>query len=405
MILPNIVRARCWGTGFYTTRTPAYACSWGPVDRRERGERDVRGIQVSFVCGDLSVKSGEKTSTCPYCGSSVLVPDELLDKTQIGPTVIIEAGKTARSATGCALVSVALGVLTIGAVAAFFISSLDSDGEIPVPDRGAESLLRFGAEGTGHGYFTDPRHIAVDGDGCIYVADYTTGRIQAFDGEGGFLRQWRVESVNDDVYITSMDASQEGTVYVTETGRILSYDGSTGEPLGQLADIDGFSDVFVTEDGEVLATMWSCGDRICRFTPDGTLELDITGAVDEAAGGSELDPLVASDGTGDIFVFGVFTSRVFRFDSDGVFRDMFGSSGTEPGQFTAPSDIAIDGRGYIYIPDSGGIISVFDTSGTFLGRIDLPFYDYVYGMDVGPDGNLYLVTGGFEVVVIPPYSG
>ncbi len=365
-------------------------------------------MAVEFKCpscaGDLSVKSGEKTVNCPYCGSSVLVPEELLEKTQIGPTVIIEAGKTARSATGCALFSVALGVLAIVAVATFLISSLDSNGGIPIPGRGDEPLLRFGAEGTGHGFFTDPRHVAVDGEGCIYVADYTTGRIQAFDGEGGFLRQWRVEGVNDDAYISSMDASLGGIVYVTETGRILSYDGATGKPLGQLTDIDGFSDVFVTEDGDVLASMWSCGDRICRFAPDGTLELDIEGAVEEAANSSELEPMIAVDGTGDVFVLGIFTGSIFRFDPDGTYRDMFGSNGSDPGQFTAPSDIAIDGRGYIYIPDSGGIISVFDTTGRFLDRIDLPFYDYVYGLDVGPDGNLYLVTGGFEVVVIPPYS-
>jgi DNA-binding beta-propeller fold protein YncE len=243
----------------------------------------------------------------------------------------------------------------------------------------------------------------VDGEGHIYVADYTTGRIQVFDNGGSFLRQWHVEGVNDEVYISSMDASQDGIVYVTETGRILAYDGATGDPLGMLTDIDGFSDLFLTEDGEILASMWSCGDRFCRFAPDGTVELDITGAVEEVAGRGELQPLVAADGTGSIFVLGCFTGSIFRFDSDGVYRDMFGSSGTDPGQFGMPSDIAIDGRGYVYVPDAGGIISVFETSGRFLGRIDLPFYDYVYGMDVGPDGNLYLVTGGFEVVSIGPF--
>lgn len=366
-------------------------------------------MSVEFKCpscaGDLSVKSDEKTTTCPYCGSSVLVPDELRERTQIGPTVVVETARTARSAASCVIVAVALGMLLISGLTVFLLTNAGSkDGE-SLLQGDADAVLTFGAEGTGHGYFSDPRHIAVDGDGHIYVADYTTGRIQVFDGGGNFLRQWFVEGVNDEVYISSMDASQGGIVYLTETGRILAYDGATGDPLGMLTDIDGFSDLFVTEDGDVLATMWSCGDRLCRFAPDGTAELDITGAVDEAAGSSELSPLVAADGTGDIFVLGTFNGRVFRFDEDGAFRDMFGSSGTEPGQFGFPSDISVDGRGYVYVPDSGGFISVFDASGRFLDRIDLPFYDYVYGMDVGPDGNLYLVTGGFEVVVIPPYEG
>ncbi len=387
-------------------RPAAFVClpmqpGWNGMDGGER-------MTVEFKCpscaGDLSVKSDEKTTTCPYCGSSVLVPEELRDTPQIGPTVVIETARTARSAASCVIVAVALGMLLISGLTVFLLTNAGTKDGGSLLQGDADAVLTFGAEGTGHGYFSDPRHIAVDGDGHIYVADYTTGRIQAFDGSGGFLRQWNVEGVNDEAYISSMDASQDGIVYVTETGRILAYDGATGEPLGLLTDIDGFSDLFVTEDGDVLAAMWSCGDRLCRFAPDGTVELDIEGAVDDAAGSGELSPLVASDGTGDIFVLGTFNGRVFRFDEDGAFRDMFGSSGTEPGQFGFPSDISIDGRGYVYVPDSGGFISVFDTSGRFLDRIDLPFNDYVYGMDVGPDGNLYLVTGGFEVVVIPPYS-
>lgn len=366
-------------------------------------------MSVEFKCpscaGDLTAKPGEKTTKCPYCGSSVLVPEELHETTQIGPTVVIETAKTARSAAGCVIVAVAAGLLLVSGLTVFILSKTGTNGGESLLQGDAGAILTFGAEGTGHGYFTDPRHVAVDGEGHIYVADYTSGRIQVFDPAGGFIRQWRVECVNDDAYVSSMDVSQGGIVYVTETGRILSYDGATGGFLGMLTDIEGFSDVFVTEDGEILATMWSCGDRICRFAPEGTLELDLSGAVEEAAGGSELDPMVAADGTGDIFVLGAFNGRVFRFDRDGVYRDMFGSSGTGPGQFSMPSDIAIDGRGYVYVPDSGGFISVFDTSGAFLGRIDLPFYDYVYGMDVGPEGSLYLVTGGFEVVVIPPYPG
>lgn len=375
---------------------------WNGMDGGDR-------MSVEFKCpscaGDLSVKSDEKTTTCPYCGSSVLVPEELRDEPQIGPTVVIETARTARSAASCVIIAVALGTLLISGLTVFLLTSAGSNGGESLLQGDADVLLTFGAEGTGHGYFSDPRHIAVDGEGRIYVADYTTGRIQAFDGSGGFLRQWNVEGVNDEAYISSMDASQDGIVYVTETGRILVYDGASGEPLGRLTDIEGFSDLFVTEDGDVLAAMWSCGDRLCRFAPDGTVELDIEGAVDEAAGSGELSPLIAADGTGDIFVLGTFTGSVYRFDDEGVYRDMFGSSGTEPGQFGFPADISIDGRGYVYVPDTGGIISVFETSGRFLDRIDLPFYDYVYGMDVGPDGNLYLVTGGFEVVVIPPYSG
>ena len=102
-------------------------------------------------------------------------------------------------------------------------------------------------------------------------------------------------------------------------------------------------------------------------------------------------------------MLGVFSSSVFQFDSDGNYRNMFGSQGTEPGQFSATSDITVDGRGRIYVSDMGGIV-VFDSSGRYLGLLDPQSQGYVYGMDMGPDGNLFVVTGAFEVVSIEPFT-
>lgn len=48
----------------------------------------------------------------------------------------------------------------------------------------AELVLEFGGKGTGPGLLDDPRRIAVDGSGHLWVADYGDGRLQEFDPPG-----------------------------------------------------------------------------------------------------------------------------------------------------------------------------------------------------------------------------
>ena len=44
-------------------------------------------------------------------------------------------------------------------------------------------------EGSGNGQFETPHAIVVDGD-LVYVVDRENGRIQIFDRDGRFLKQW-----------------------------------------------------------------------------------------------------------------------------------------------------------------------------------------------------------------------
>ena len=190
-------------------------------------------MPVEFKCpscaGDLSVREGEKSVRCPYCSSTVLVPEQLLEQPgAIRTTVLVDTARTAKSVSGCIIVAASLGMVIVAGLVMILMSAIGKVPEGSPPSASADVLLRFGAQGTGHGFFSDPRHIAVDGSGRIFVADYTTGRIQVFDGEGGFMDQWTVESGNSDVYISGMDASADGTLYVVEGGRLHAFDGTPG---------------------------------------------------------------------------------------------------------------------------------------------------------------------------------
>ncbi|MCK4471945.1 MAG: 6-bladed beta-propeller, partial [Anaerolineae bacterium] len=56
--------------------------------------------------------------------------------------------------------------------------------------REVPAILTWGSQGKGQGQFQDPRGIAVDQDGNVYVADSGNNRIQVFDSSGKFLTQW-----------------------------------------------------------------------------------------------------------------------------------------------------------------------------------------------------------------------
>ncbi|HLN97228.1 MAG TPA: hypothetical protein VK208_01980 [Pyrinomonadaceae bacterium] len=56
---------------------------------------------------------------------------------------------------------------------------------------------------------------------------------------------------------------------------------------------------------------------------------------------------------------------MFKFGPDGKFMTRFGSDGDQPGQFRAPSAIAVDGKGRVYVSDFKGV-QVFDGNGRYV---------------------------------------
>lgn len=362
-------------------------------------------MAVEFKCpscsGDLRVKPGEKTTSCPYCGSSVLVPEDLREKAPVTVTVV-DGGGAGRKILSCVVAATLL--VTAGAGALVFLLSGARDGAPGDVGGTADTvLLRFGSQGTGSGSFTDPRHVAVDGSGRIYVAEHGSGRVQVFAPDGTYLRQWFIGSGTEDVYASGMDVSADGLLYVCAGGRSMVFEGETGEELGSPLPVFGQEDVYLPGDGSILLSVWSGGDEVYRLGADGSVSLHLVAPVQGVSGDSELSPMIAGDGMGGIYILGVFNSAVFVYGRDGSYISRFGSAGQEPGQFTAPSDIAVDQAGRIYVPDFRGIL-VFDGTGRHLGTIDVPSEGFVYGVDVTPDGNLCLVTGAPEVLVIPPFT-
>ena len=220
----------------------------------------------------------------------------------------------------------------------------------------AREVMRFGSEGTGAGRFQDARGVAVDGAGRIYVAEYSGGRVQVFDSAGAFLTQWMADAR---MPLLDLEADRGGTVYVVQSGRIRRYEGASGTPLGEMSRRNmGYRDVALALDGSLWAVS---GGHVVHLSPDGGVRREID--VRQAVGGDATPARVAVSGTGDLYVLDQWKAHVYHLAPDGRFVDRFGGGGFPPAE-----DVAVDGRGRVYVSDLGSAIHVFDAAGQPLGE-------------------------------------
>ena len=78
---------------------------------------------------------------------------------------------------------------------------------------------------------------------------------------------------------------------------------------------------------------------------------------------------------------------VNRFDTNGELLGYFGSGGTNAGQFDAPTDIAVDSTGKIYVLDTGNKrVQVFNTNNAYIRSVA----DSGKCLAVDSSGNLYV---------------
>ncbi len=247
----------------------------------------------------------------------------------------------------------------------------------------ARQALAFGEKGSGPGLFDDPRYVAVDGAGNIYVGNYQDGRVQIFDRQGGFQRQINI----GDTILRGMAVSPAGDLYLAYDGDVYIYD-SKGQTQGTHA-YDGYlDDIALGADGSLYAV--ADGETLLRFDPDGSLTLEIPDAISSISNDSELDTKIAVDGLGNIYALGRFHSAVFRFDPTGKFLDRFGgetttpAGGIDPGRFQAVDDIAVDGYGRVFVSDIWGI-QMFSSDGQYLDFLDIEGVAFGLAFDLNND--------------------
>jgi NHL repeat len=103
-------------------------------------------------------------------------------------------------------------------------------------------LLSWGKRGRAPGEFHTAHSIGVDSKGRVYVSDRENNRIQIFDPNGNFLKQWAHLGATQGLFITPADEmwvithrnNVENITYDTLAGRIMKIDLETGKVLGAM---------------------------------------------------------------------------------------------------------------------------------------------------------------------------
>lgn len=249
----------------------------------------------------------------------------------------------------------------------------------------ASAASEFGSEGIGAGQFKDARSIAVDGEGRIYVGEYTGGRVQVFDHDGKFITQWMVDPKKA---LLNLAVDRKGTVYVVHPSVILRYDGATGNLLGELAKPasnrnEFYSDVFVALDGSLYAI--GSNSNILHLSPDGGVKSIVK--VAEKVGEDVSFDKVAVDGSGTIYAIEDREQSIYKFAPDGKYINKFGGKGKEAGQLTSPRNIAVDGQGHVYVSDLGRGVQVFDSNGRYIDSFG--GHEVIFGLAINDRNEIF----------------
>jgi tripartite motif-containing protein 71 len=187
-----------------------------------------------------------------------------------------------------------------------------------------------GTAGRGRGEFNDPRGLATDRSGNLYVADHGNNRVQKLDPRGRFLAVW---------------------------GR-NGGEGSSGRAPAQFrlprgVAVDAVGDLYVADKDN---------NRIQEFGPDGRFirmwgRNGGDGTRGTGNGEFAVPYSVAVDRGGRVFVADTFNNRIQVFTGQGVFLARFGRNGgsgepgTGAGEFRGPYGVAADCRGNLYVSD------------------------------------------------------
>ncbi len=205
-------------------------------------------------------------------------------------------------------------------------------------------------------FLPTPRSLAIGPADELAVLD-TAGRVLIYDSKGALQRQWKMLDVSvgkpEGIVIL-----KDGCVVVCDTHyhRVVWFD-AQGNWL-QTIGSKGFAD------GDFIYPVGICKDAdenlyVCEY------------------GGND---------------------RIQKFTREGKWLASFGGFGTEPGQFQRPSGLTWrDGK--VFVADAiNNRVLIFSEAGKYLGLLgeaDAALsFDLPYDIDIGPDGNFYIIEYG-----------
>ncbi len=234
------------------------------------------------------------------------------------------------------------------------------------------AVLSFGGLGTSIGKFQDPRAIAVDNKGTLFVADYTTGRVQRFDEKGNWIQTYTIRASNVGAPISCLAADGKNTLYVCRDARLLKINVETGEQMAVYADPQGaiIVDAAIMVGGNIATITASAGkDNIIVFNTRGQVVKRFNRVVSTQTNNAQTTLSIAVDKQNNFYVLSGREKAVFAFDSNGQYLGRFGQEGkTESDFYGTVSAIDIDSTGRVMVTDWRRI-HFFAADGRYMSNI------------------------------------
>ncbi len=208
------------------------------------------------------------------------------------------------------------------------------------------STAVMGGPGTEAGQFLQPRDIAVNSQGAIFVADTGNRRVQRLDAEGHPVAV--LQGTFEEPLALVTDAADNLYVLDSVPGWIYRYD-KNGQPTGRFG-----------------------GAAAQLYHPRG----------------------MAIDMDANLYVADTGGCRVVKFSPAGDVIAKYGSKGTGKGQFVEPTDVAVGPNGLMYVADAGNRrVVVLDAAGGYVGEWAAPQSVAYNGIHLAlSQGGLILVT-------------